>query len=721
MKRIGEILLVALTCAVLAACGGGSSGNGGAPVLGLSQAMLSFTGTLGIANDPAPQIVNVSNTGSGTLNFSTGSDSPWLMVAPANGTAPQMINITAILGTLTAGTYTGHVTVTAAGAQGSPKTITVTFMVNPQPSNAAFWGQWGANPQHSGMVNVAAQGTAHQLADIVYDQFVPMEQAESLPVFGAADLVAHYQATITDGNDVYMIVKTGKYTPCNPAGDWQNGTACGPNAWQSIIWNEARFSWVNGKLVQIWSYQSDWKPEPNAVNFSQGFGGLGGWEPVFHAVDANNFIYVPGANGAVWKVEKIGGTSVSHITPVFGGLDTNVATAFVSGPLTADAQGNIFYNVIALRNMGSPWDVEDVAGAWLVKIAPNDSATMVSYATLLPTAPAGTATTCPGRFGGGDALPFPPTLGATPNTVLCGSQRPGVNIAPVIATDGSVITASRAHFDGMQSYLIAVKPDLSGTKWVASLQNILHDGCGFLVSISGPANMDPNSCRNGTTPGVDPTTNAPGSAVIVDQGSSSPTALPDGSVLFGVLDHYNYARGHLLKFDSTGTFQASYDFGWDSTPGVYSHGGTYSIVIKDNHYGASAYCGRNSPICAGTPQVFYITQLDATLTPEWKFQSTNTMSCTSNPNGPPTCVSDHPNGFEWCINMPAIDVNGNVYVNSEDGNIYVLPQGNSGIFATPASNMFLNLAIGAAYTPLSIGPDGRLYTQNDGHLFVVGN
>jgi hypothetical protein len=51
----------------------------------------------------------------------------------------------------------------------------------------------------------------------------------------------------------------------------------------------------------------------------------------------------------------------------------------------------------------------------------------------------------------------------------------------------------------------------------------------------------------------------------------------------------------------------------------------------------------------------------------------------------------------------------------------VLPQGHSGIFTTPAANLFLNLALGAAYTPLSIGADGKIYTQNDGHLFVVGN
>jgi hypothetical protein len=35
--------------------------------------------------------------------------------------------------------------------------------------------------------------------------------------------------------------------------------------------------------------------------------------------------------------------------------------------------------------------------------------------------------------------------------------------------------------------------------------------------------------------------------------------------------------------------------------------------------------------------------------------------------------------------------------------------------------VFTNLAIGAAYTPLSIGPDGKIYTQNDGRMFVIGN
>ena len=79
------------------------------------------------------------------------------------------------------------------------------------------------------------------------------------------------------------------------------------------------------------------------------------------------------------------------------------------------------------------------------------------------------------------------------------------------------------------------------------------------------------------------------------------------------------------------------------------------------------------------------------------------------------CVSDHPEGFEFCVNAPAIDRQGNVYNNSEDGNLYLIgPDGKL------RDHLFLDLAIGAAYTPVSLGADGRIYTQNDGHLFVVG-
>lgn len=576
-------------------------------------------------------------------------------------------------------------------------------------SNAPFWTQWGANPQHSGAVPVAGQSAARQLADIVYDPFVPNEQRES-----GGNLLAHYQSPILDGDDVYITVKSGTYTTCSQPANWVNGEACGPNAWQTMVWNEARFTWANGSLTRQWTFASDWKPPTNGSS-------LFGWEPVFHPVDANNFLYVPGAAGTVWRVDKTSGQSAAHINP-FSGVTIDAPNTFVAGPLSADSQGNIYYNVVELasRSLGDPW-TRDSINAWLVKITPADVTSIVTYSALLPAAPAANGS-CPGRFTAADPLPWPPTPTAVPNPAACGSQRPGINVAPAIAPDGTIYTVSRAHLNQRVGYLVAVNPDLT-VKWAASLQTLLHDGCGNIVPIA-PANdpNQPNSCRNGTTPGVDPTTNDWGSGNVTDQSSSSPTVLPDGSVLYGATTAYNGGRGHLLKFSAQGSFQSSYSFGWDSTPGVWQHGGTYSIVIKDNHYAARLYCNVNSPICQFLPDgPYYITQLDPNMNVEWQFLSTNTQSCHRNPDGSLSCVSDHPNGFEWCINMPAVDSNGNVYANSEDGNLYVIPQGHTGVFSSPSSVRFLNLALGAAYTPLSIGPDGKLYTQNAGHLFVVGN
>ena len=649
MNRIAFFGIVAVISTAIVGCGSvGTTPPPTPPILSVSATSESFTAVQGGAN-PAAASVTVSNTGGGTLAFSATSDSPWLTVTPTSGTAPQTLQINAALGALPVGMVTGHITITAPGVAGSPATVTANFFVTPIPSNTPFWAQWGANPQHAGMVAIAGQSAIHKLADIVYEPFVNQEKAENAAVFGAAELTAHYQAPIVDGNDVYVMMKTGTYKSCTPAGVWfLQGAACGPNTWNTMIWDEARFSWINNQLTQIWNFASDWKPEPNG-------NGLEGWEPVFHPVDASGFIYVPGAGGTIWKVNKTTGAAASHINP-FSGTNIVVGNTFVAGPLTADSQSNIYYTVIELADpsAGDPWTVKDAVSAWLVKVKPDNTSSVATFASLVPNAPAATAITCPAQFTRG------------PNG-LCGMQRPGINIAPAIAPDGTVYIGSVAHFNSAQAYLVAVNPNLT-PKWAASMQSLLPDACG------------------GTPPCI------LGSGLVNDQSSSSPTVAPDGSVLYGAFTAYNGERGHLMKFDSFGNFQGSFDFGWDSTPAIYVHGGAYSIVIKDNHYAT------NGP--------YYITQLNPNLQIEWQFQNTN---------------PGLPNGFEWCINMPAVDMNGSVYANSEDGSIYVIPQGHTGIFTTPQSSLFLNLALGAAYTPLSIGPDGRLYTQNNGHLFAVGN
>ena len=574
-------------------------------------------------------------------------------------------------------------------------------------TDQVFWSQWGRNAQHTGMVTIAGQALNEKIADITYDPFTQQEENESYGV-----LLAHYQSTLVDGNSFYMMQKSGTYPSCQPPGQWVYGADCGPNAWSQLQWNVVRYDWQAHTFVVAWTFPTDWKPEPNATNEDEGYGGLYGWEPVFHPALANGFLYVPGAGGTVWKVNTTTGQAVSHINPFSGG-GTNPANTYVSGPLTADNNGNIYYNVIELNTNGNPWGQNDVAGAWLVQITSTDSAATVTFATLVPNAPPGNSTSCEGTFfnlpNGGSLLPWPPPGFVRPPSQLCGSQRPGINVAPAVAPDGTVYTVSVAHFDSQVAYLIAVNPDLT-LKWASSLQDRLTDGCGVLLPIApqGVNNL-PNSCRFGTAVGVDPTTNAKGSGSVGDQSSSTPTVLPDGSVVFGTTDNYNYSRGHLFHFDAQGNYLNAYTFGWDSTAGVYQHDSTYSVVIKDNHYPSAAYCGYNSPVCTPVPEGPYlVSQLNTSLQVEWSFKNTN-------------YTPFHPNGYEWCVNAPVIDGNGVVYITSEDGNVYSVAQGHQGIFTQWQQRIFLKQALGAAYTPLSIGSDGKVYSQNDGILFVVGN
>src|SRR5262249_55769977 len=182
-------------------------------------------------------------------------------------------------------------------------------------------------------------------------------------------------------------------------------------------------------------------------------------------------------------------------------------------------------------------------------------------------------------------LPWPPSPTAVPRSVPCLSQRPGVNITPAIAPDGTIYSVTVAHnpFASRYAYIVAFNSDLS-VKWTASLRDRLHDGCGGLVPIAPTHAPQAHSCPLRAHPCVHPATNALPAGRLIDQSSSSPVVTPDGGVIYGAYTRYNYARGHMFRFDANGVFRGAYDFGWDSTPAIDTHDGTYSIVIKDNHY-----------------------------------------------------------------------------------------------------------------------------------------
>src|SRR5579864_7833669 len=106
-------------------------------------------------------------------------------------------------------------------------------------SAAQSWPQWALNPQHTSDVGVAGQPLNNILTSIVYDPLVPQEMAAN-----QNNLLAHYQVPHIDGANIYMEFKSGTYNK---------------NAYSTEIWGENGFQWQNGKLVQTWSFTSDWE------------------------------------------------------------------------------------------------------------------------------------------------------------------------------------------------------------------------------------------------------------------------------------------------------------------------------------------------------------------------------------------------------------------------------------------------------------------------------
>jgi outer membrane protein assembly factor BamB len=520
------------------------------------------------------------------------------------------------------------------------------------------WSQWGQSAAHDSRACARAQEPDRILAEETIDPFAQ----EGDPYFGSAD---HLQVPLSDDDGrVFVSQKTGD--------------SADPTTWR---WHERGLRWHQGTLSERWRFTSDWRPAP----LKSVPGGL------FQAALGRKHLYVPGAGGSLFKVDKKNGQLKERIRPFGSTLDPNT---HVVGGVTIDEDGNVYYNVVKVDPVAPR--TANVHGAWLVKVEPDDHVRRVSYTTLIPDAPAADAL-CYLTFS--DMNPRPPQPWPPPNLpdgspflppqAPCLSQRPPLDATPSVGKDGTIFAATRAHGAFNYSYVVALRPNLT-LRWAASLRDRGLPGCGA---------PDTTLCAPWATPGVDRTTNLPPAAQASDSSSSAPVALPDGAVAYGGLTLNNGGRGHLFKFDHDGELAATFDFGWDNTPGVYRHDGTYSLVVKDNYYAQENY---------------FVTQLDANLQEEWEYEATNTLACERLPDGSISC-EDFGFVFEWCIASPGIDKDGTVHVVSADGNLYSIGQG-----GIEKGRLFLDHTAFAAYTPTSIDAEGRVYGINNGKVFAVG-
>ena len=113
----------------------------GTPVMiSLSGAQFNFTSYEGGAN-PADQILGISNSGVGTLNWEITEDCNWLVVEPNGGSSTgevDDVNVIVDISGLAAGSYNCQLTVDAGTAVNSPQTVVVNLFIYPYIEGALY-------------------------------------------------------------------------------------------------------------------------------------------------------------------------------------------------------------------------------------------------------------------------------------------------------------------------------------------------------------------------------------------------------------------------------------------------------------------------------------------------------------------------------------------------------------------------------------------------------
>ncbi|MCX6000314.1 MAG: hypothetical protein NTU41_12220 [Chloroflexi bacterium] len=109
------------------------------PTIGYSPSSFAFTAILGGAN-PASQILNIQNAGSGTLSWSVSDAAAWLSLSPASGSSTgetDAVTVSANVSGMSTGSYSATVTISGTGAANTPRTVAVTLTINASSSPLA--------------------------------------------------------------------------------------------------------------------------------------------------------------------------------------------------------------------------------------------------------------------------------------------------------------------------------------------------------------------------------------------------------------------------------------------------------------------------------------------------------------------------------------------------------------------------------------------------------
>lgn len=124
----------------------------GIPEIGLNHLTLNFGASFsGIVT--SPQTVLVSNTGSGTLNWNASGNVSWLSLNPSSGTGDSLLAVSVNPAGLTAGSYSGTISITDPNATNSPQTISVQLQIYNPGTTAVPFGDFSTPVEGSATYN----------------------------------------------------------------------------------------------------------------------------------------------------------------------------------------------------------------------------------------------------------------------------------------------------------------------------------------------------------------------------------------------------------------------------------------------------------------------------------------------------------------------------------------------------------------------------------------
>jgi hypothetical protein len=108
-------------------------------ILQVSPTSLSFSSEVG--RNPPSQTIQITNAGSGTLSWSASADQPWIGLNPSSGMAPSIVTVSINATTLTAGSYSGRITIAAPGSSEQPNSRNSEYDTQTSDSTSGVRGE----------------------------------------------------------------------------------------------------------------------------------------------------------------------------------------------------------------------------------------------------------------------------------------------------------------------------------------------------------------------------------------------------------------------------------------------------------------------------------------------------------------------------------------------------------------------------------------------------